>query len=69
LKVSANVKIAVQCFEISGGQMPQMPPWLRACLGLHKIPSRATCGTRVACLRPLTWAMLNKQTYYDAHIT
>jgi len=21
----------MQCFEISGGQMPQMPPWLRAC--------------------------------------
>jgi len=31
LKVSANVKIAMQCFEIfGGGQMPQMPPCLRA---------------------------------------
>jgi len=30
LEVCANVKIAVQCFEIFGGQMPQMPPWLRA---------------------------------------
>jgi len=25
LKVSANVKIAMQCFENFGGQMPQMP--------------------------------------------
>jgi len=25
LKVSANVKIAMQCFEISGGQMPPPP--------------------------------------------
>jgi len=31
LKFSANVKIAVQCFENFGGEMPQMPPpWLRA---------------------------------------
>jgi len=31
LKVSANVKIAMQCFEIfGGGKMPQTPhPWLR----------------------------------------
>jgi len=28
LKVSANVKIAMQCFEFSWGQMPQMPPLL-----------------------------------------
>jgi len=32
LKVSANVKIAMQCFEIFGGNMPQMLPWLRACM-------------------------------------
>jgi len=31
MKISANVKIAVECFEIFGGKMPQMPPsWLRA---------------------------------------
>jgi len=30
LKVSANVKIAMQCFQIFGMQMPQMPPWLSA---------------------------------------
>jgi len=39
LKVSTNVKIAMQCFETFGGQTPQMPPpWLRACyevLGIH----------------------------------
>jgi len=28
LKVSANAKIALRCFENFGGQMP---PWLRAC--------------------------------------
>jgi len=33
LKVSANVKIAMQCFEnFGGGEMP--PPWLRACWDL-----------------------------------
>jgi len=33
LKVSANVKIAVQCFEIFEGEnAPNVPPWLRACL-------------------------------------
>ena len=26
LKVSANCKIAMQCFENFGGPMPQMPP-------------------------------------------
>jgi len=31
LKVSANVKIAMQCFEnFGGGEMPQMPPPLVA---------------------------------------
>jgi len=33
LKVSTNVKIAMQCFENFGGEMPQMPP-LVARLGL-----------------------------------
>jgi len=33
LKVSAHVKISVECFEnFGGGQIP--PPWLRACLQL-----------------------------------
>jgi len=32
LKVSANVIIAMQCFEIfEGGECPKPPPWLRAC--------------------------------------
>jgi len=31
LKVSAHVKIAMQCYEISrGGKCPKCPPWLRS---------------------------------------
>jgi len=33
VKVSANVKIAMQCFESFGGaNAPNAPPWLRACV-------------------------------------
>jgi len=32
LKVSANIKISMQCFEIiEGGIWPKCLPWLRAC--------------------------------------
>jgi len=31
LKVSANVKIAMQCFENFGGANAPNAPWLRAC--------------------------------------
>jgi len=31
LKVSTNVKIAMQCFEnVGAGKCPKCPPWLRA---------------------------------------
>jgi len=41
LKVSANVKIARQCFEIfGGGEMSQIPPpWLRTCSPLSVLRS------------------------------
>jgi len=38
LKISVNVKIAMQCLEsFGGGQMPQMPPLVaRLLLVVHK---------------------------------
>jgi len=40
LKVSANVQIAMQCFEIfGGGEMPQIPP-LVARLPQSKVAAR-----------------------------
>jgi len=49
LKVSANVKIAVQCFEIFGWG-GKCPPWLRASSRTARIGIKLPAGI-VYCVR------------------
>jgi len=44
LKVSANIKIAMQSFETFGWGCPKCPPWLRAC---HGQPNREPDKNRI----------------------